>query len=125
MCASTVFFFDPSGHDIRFGLCFEVKGHGKMMLCLVVEHLFADIKALVEAIGALGVHAVMPCFFCRGVLSFKAKAKPELQALPDFVDLGCLDRTRWGKHTDASLLKLLSDLRTAAATLSPNELAKK
>ena len=118
-------FFDPSGHDIRHGLSFEVKGYGKMMLCLAVGHLIADIKAIVEAIGALGVHAIMPCFFCRRVLSFKAKAKPELQALPDFVDLGCLDHTRWGKHTDASLLKLLSDLRTAAATLPAKELAKK
>ena len=118
-------FFDPNGHHLRYGALFDLKGHGSFMLSLVVEMLIADIKALVEAIGANGVSAILPCFLCRRILSFKAKEKPEMQALSQFVNIGCLDQTKWGKHTDASLLAVLSEVETATATLGPTELKRK
>ena len=118
-------FFDPNGHDVRYSLPFDLMGYGSFRLSLEVEMLIADIKALTECIGANGVSAIMPCFFCRQILSFKAKAKPEMAGLNKFVDLGCLDTTKWGKHTNASLLTLLEGLKVAHATLSNPELKKK
>ena len=40
-------------------------------------------------------------------------------------DFDCLDQQRWGKHTDASLLKLLHDLEVAKSTISTEDLKKK
>jgi hypothetical protein len=56
-------FFDPEGHDIRMGLDMPLKSHGRINMVLGLEMLIADIMALVPAIGAMGVHAVVPCFF--------------------------------------------------------------
>ena len=117
-------FFDPDGHDVRYGLEFHLKLHGPFRLSMVCEFLIADIKALVEAIGANGVSAILPCFLCRRILSIKAKQKPELASLDDFVDLGCLDQRRWGKHTNASILALLRELKVASTALPPTELKK-
>jgi hypothetical protein len=118
-------FFDPEGYDLKYGLSFTVKGYGDLMLLALVEMLIADIKAIVEAIGANGVSAILPCFLCRYVLSFKAKAKDELKDISQLVDLGCLDQQLWGKHTDASLLRLLNELEVAKSTLPPEDLKKK
>ena len=118
-------FFDPEGYNLRYGLNFRVKGYGDLMLSVLVEMLIADIKAIVEAIGANGVSAILPCFLCRYVLSFKAKAKNELKDINQLVDLGCLDQQLLGKHTDASLLKLLNELEVAKSTLPTEDLKKK
>ena len=88
------------------------------MLVAMIEMLIADIKALVEAIGANGVSAILPCFLCRYVMSFKAKAQPAFAAVNKLVDFSCRDKNCWGQHTDASLLKLLNDLK--AAKVDPN-----
>ena len=61
-------FFDEQGHDLRHGAHFVFKGHGALMLSLRVEMLIGDIKALCEAVGAMGVSGALPCFFCRRVL---------------------------------------------------------
>jgi hypothetical protein len=118
-------FFDPHGTNMRYGSLFDLKEHGKFMLFLVVEGLIADIKAIVEAIGANGVSAILPCFLCRRILSFKAKQKDTLAGLVDFRDLSCLDEHLWGKHTNASLTKLLNDLEVASDTLTGAELKRK
>ena len=73
---------------------FTVKGHGDLMPSVLVEMLIADITAIVEAIGANGVSAILPCFLCRYVLSFKAKEKYERKDISQLVGLGCLDQQR-------------------------------
>ena len=93
-------FFDPTGIDVRYGVRMRLTGYGDLMLCLKVEMLIADIKAIVQAIGANGVSALLPCFFCRRVLSFAAKAQPRFAAVDELVDLGCLDQDRWCNHTN-------------------------
>ena len=117
-------FFDPIGIDVRYGVRMRLTGYGDLMLCLKVEMLIADIKAIVQAIGANGVSALLPCFFCRRVLSFAAKAQPRFAAVDELVDLGCLDQDRWCKHTNESLKQLLVDLRHTATT-QPQELKAK
>ena len=117
-------FVDPSGYDIRVCLEFHLKDHGKFWLSLCLELLIADIKALVEAIGAMGVSAIIPCFLGRRVLSLKAKEKPELATVNEYVDLSCLDRTKWAKHTSASLSVLLQSLKTCHED-DPTALPKK
>ena len=69
--------FYPPDNNLHHGVVFAVLGYGNLMLILEIEHLIADVKALIEVSGAMGVHAIMPCFLCRKVLGFKAKAKPE------------------------------------------------
>ena len=119
-------FFDPEGHDLRYGCVFDLLGHGQqIVLTLYLEMLIADIKALCEAIGSMGVSALLPCFLCRRVLSLKAKQKPELAILDDWVDLACLDATKWGQHSNRSLHKLLCDLKTDSTVLSADALKRK
>ena len=118
-------FFDAQGHDARCGLSFFVKGHGKLMLTLAVEMLIADIAALCEAIGAMGVSGTLPCFLCRRVLSWRSQSNPQIAALTDFCDLSSLDQSKWGKHTNASLLKVLTDLKDVAATGDTKTLERK
>ena len=117
--------FYPPDNNLHYGVLFAVSGYGNLMLIVEIEHLIADVKALIEVSGAMGVSAIMPCWFCRKVLSFSAKLKPEMAALPDFVDVGCLDAARWGKHTDASLLQLLQELKHASTTLIPAMMKRK
>ena len=106
-------FFDLDRHNLRHGCLFTLLGFGRFMLCAIVEMLLADINAIVESIGAMGQNGVVPCFFCRNIISFAAKARPMLSGNNNFVDLTCRDRRRWNMHTSASLLKLLTDLRDA------------
>ena len=110
-------------HNIRHCCRFELLEHGGFMLCLALEMLIADIPALVSAIGANGVSAILPCFLCRRVLSFKANA--ELTSLEGFVDLSCTDLALGRPHTNASLTKLLRGLEEAKATLGTTELKRK
>ena len=95
------------------------------MLCAVVEMLLADIDTICESIGAMGPNGVVPCFFCRNVISFAAKTRPYLRDNDNFVDLSCRARARWNMHTNASLRKLLTDLRDAAMSVAANTLKKR
>ena len=114
-------FFDPAGVDARAGILFDLLDHGSLMVCLNVEMLIADVKAIVEAIGANGVSAHLPCWYCRKVLSFRALQNEQFKSLPGFVDLTCIDQKKWGKHTDRSLLKQLDELELACTSLSTGE----
>lgn len=109
-------FFDPAGANARTGILCDLRDHGPFMVCLQFEMLIADVKALCEAIGSLGVSAHLPCWYCRKVLSFRALQDPVIKALPGFVDLSCADPSKWGKHTDASFTKQLDDLEAAYGT---------
>jgi hypothetical protein len=117
-------FFDSDRHDLRHGCLFPLLGFGAFMLCAVVEMLLADINAICESIGAMGPSGVVPCFFCRNVISFAAKARPYLRDNDNFVDLSCRARARWNMHTNASLHKLLTDLRDAAMSVAANTMKK-
>ena len=117
-------FFDPEGFDASNGVLMPLLGSREgFMLVLRIEMLIADIKAIVEAIGANGVSAHLPCWFCRRVLSFRALQNKDYRALLDdgYVDLSCTDKRKWGMHTNASLQALLRELDTAHATLSAEE----
>ena len=92
-------FFDIGAHDIRTGVGLDVLGHGKLMFVGILEMLIADVKALVEAIGANGHTAVLPCFFCKGIVSFDAKANyPLIRDNASFATLDCLDKRMEETH---------------------------
>ena len=69
-----------------------------LMLVLRIEMLIADIKAIVEAIGANGVNAHLPCWFCSRVLNFRALKNDSYRALLDdgFVDLSSTNKRQLG-----------------------------
>ena len=118
-------FFCQETHDLRTGIVFDLKGHGVFMLVGVLEIMIADTKALVEAIGSNGPNAVLPCFLCRHVVSMSAKQKPALVNNDTFVALTCIDQTKWGKHTTASMKKVLTGLAEASRTLTSTALKLK
>lgn len=118
-------FFDSASCDFRSGLTFHVKDYGTIMLVMVLEMIIADAKALIDAIGALGVNAVLPCFLCRRIVSFDAKQKPLLADKPELVTLDCLDSSKWGKHTDTSLKNTLKELADIAGSGVSNASLKK
>ena len=117
--------FFSAPHDMRTGAVFDLKGYGAVMLVLILEMIIADIKALVEVIGSNGPTAVLPCFLCKRVLSFAAKQKPAFADRPDFVDLSCLDRSKWCKHTSASMRRVVRDLAAAKDVLPDKEFKQK
>ena len=80
-------FFDPDGADLRLGMLFDLKQHGPLVVAASVDIIIADTKALVEAVGALGYNAVLPCFLCRKIVSYNAKEKPMLKENDSFVTL--------------------------------------
>jgi hypothetical protein len=68
-------FYDEDSHNIRHSCLFELLGYGPFMLTMVLEMLIADFQALVAAVGATGASAILPCFFCKRVLSFIKRLK--------------------------------------------------
>ena len=69
-------FFGPEVFDASTGVHMPLLGRRKgLMLVLRIEMLITDTKAIVEAIGANGVSAHLPCWCCRRVLSFRALNK--------------------------------------------------
>lgn len=119
-------FFDERGHDLRHGAVFLLKNHRSFTLVLNVEMLIVDIEALCEAIAAAGVSDTLPCLSRRRILSWRALNNSAIaKHCADFCKLGCLDQRKWGKHTDASLRRTLTDIATVAAAGSPDELVEK
>ena len=67
-----VVFFDEHGHDLRHGAVFLLKNHRPFTKILCADMLIADIKALCEAIAAMGVSGTLPCFLRRRILRWRA-----------------------------------------------------
>ena len=91
--------FDPEGSDASIGVHMPVFGSREgLMLVLRIEMRIADIKAIVEAIGASGVSAHLPCWLGRRVLSFRALKNDSYRALLDdgFVDLNPTNKRQFG-----------------------------
>ena len=66
-------FFDLECFGVSTGVHMALLGSREgLMLVLRIEMLIADIKAIVEAIWAIGVSAHLPCWFYRRVRSFQA-----------------------------------------------------
>ena len=124
VCLST--FFDPTGVDARWGLVFTVRSDRDLQLFLAIEMLIADTVALVEVIGAMGMHGHLPCFLCRRILGARALSNTAIRlAAPHFPDMASLDQTKWMKHTNESLLNLFRELRDCKDVLDPTAFAKK